>query len=483
MEKLTTDKIIGSLIGLAIGDALGAPYEFRQPPYTISPEYIEGGAHGVSVGEWTDDTSMALCLAQSLIDKNGFEPKDQMDKYLSWKEDGYFSTRKGCFDIGNTIAKALSIYRYSKEPYSGISGDNNSGNGSLMRLAPIALYYYQDREALVKYAAKSSQTTHKSEIAVDSCIYFAQLIAGAIKGLSKEELLSKNFIDSNNLREEVKNIINGSYKENKKYKPTGYVIDTLETALMAFYKDDSFEEGLIHVVSLGYDADTVGAVYGQLAGAFYGYESIPKRWTSKLMKHALIYDMAVKLINATKSKDTLNNQIKTNIHVLVGDITTINTDAIVNPANSRLLGGGGVDGAIHKSGGPRILEECLHLRETRYPDGLPKGEAAITSGGDLKANYVIHTVGPKYRFDENPPKALESAYANTLLLADNYKCQSIAFSSIATGVYAYPKEEAAKIAYETINNLLAHIKYIKDIVFVFYSEKDANIFQEINELL
>jgi len=297
------NNFIGSLIGLAVGDALGAPYEFKKPPYNVSSGYIRGGFHNVSIGEWTDDTSMALCLAQSLIDKNGFDARDQMNKYLSWKQDGYFSTRSRCFDIGNTVARALSLYRHSKEPYSGITGDENSGNGSLMRLAPIALYYYQNKEALVKYAAKSSQTTHKSELAVDSCIYYAQLIAGALQGLSKEELLSNTFINSKNLRKEVNNIIAGSYKKNKEYKPTGYVISTLETALMAFYKYDSFEDGLLHVVSLGYDTDTVGAVYGQLAGAFYGYESIPKKWTSQLIEHDMIYIKAVELFNIDKSKD------------------------------------------------------------------------------------------------------------------------------------------------------------------------------------
>ena len=470
------------MIGLAVGDALGAPYEFRTPPYKVCPDYIEGGVHSMSIGEWTDDTSMALCLAQSLIENNGFNAKDQMDKYLSWEQNGYFSTRSRCFDIGNTVARALSIYKHSKEPYSGITGDDNSGNGSLMRLAPIALYYYQDKEALVEYASQSSQTTHKSELAVDSCIYYAQLIAGAIKGLSKEELLSKNFVDSTNLREEVKKIIDGSYKENKEFKPTGYVVDTLETALMAFYKYDSFEEGLLHVVSLGYDTDTAGAVYGQLAGAFYGYESIPKRWISQLMKHDMICEMAVELINVDKTKDSVDNKMKTNIHVLVGDITTVNTDVIVNAANYRLLGGGGVDGAIHRAGGHKILEECQYLRDTKYPEGLPTGEATITSGGDLKAKYVIHTVGPQYRFDENPHKLLKSAYTNSFLLADNYKCQSIAFPSIATGVYAYPKEEAAQIAYGTISDLLTQAKYIKDVVFIFYSDVDADIFKSMNEL-
>ena len=477
------NKIIGSLIGLAVGDALGASYEFKRPPYNINENYITGGVHNVSIGEWTDDTSMALCLAQSLIDKNGFDAKDQMDKYLSWYEDGYFSTRLECFDIGNTVAKALASYKNTDEPFSGIAGDNNSGNGSLMRLAPIALYYYQDKEALIKYAAQSSQTTHKSELAVDACIYYAQLIAGAVKGYSKEELLSNEFIYTKDMRKEVVNVINGSYKEDKVYKPTGYVIDTLETALMVFYRFDSFEDGLLHVISLGYDTDTVGAVYGQLAGAFYGHNGIPKKWTSSLIKYNLLYSTAEELYNnSSVQKVNFNDEMHKKIHILVGDITTINSDVIVNAANYRLLGGGGVDGAIHRAGGSKILDECKFLRKTRYRDGLSTGQAVITTAGNLKAKYVIHTVGPKYKFDSNHVELLESCYKNSLMLADNYKCESIAFPSIATGIYAYPKDKAAKIAYTVINKLLVEAKYIKDVIFVFYSQEDANIFKKSNHI-
>lgn len=162
-----------------------------------------------------------------------------------------------------------------------------------------------------------------------------------------------------------------------------------------------------------------------------------------------------------------------NIHILVGDITTINTEVIVNAANYRLLGGGGVDGAIHKAGGSKILQECKHLRETKYPDGLPVGQAVITTAGDLKAKYVIHTVGPQYRFDSNPKQSLIACYKNSLLLADEKRCSSIAFPAIATGVYGYPKDEAAKIACVTINEVMKSCKYIKDIVFVFRSKEDA----------
>ena len=163
----------------------------------------------------------------------------------------------------------------------------------------------------------------------------------------------------------------------------------------------------------------------------------------------------------------------------MGDITTVNTEVIVNTANFRLLGGGGVDGAIHKRGGPTILTQCKTLRETKYPDGLPCGEATITEAGNLKAKYVIHTVGPRYKFDDKPAELLGQCYKNSLLLADKYKCKSIAFPSISTGVYAYPKEEAAKIAYETIYKTMQQCDFIEDVVLVFYTNKEAEIMKDL----
>ena len=475
---MSKDKVVGSLIGLAVGDAMGAPYEFMTQGYAVKNDYIEGGVHDVTIGEWTDDTSMALCLAQSLIDNDGFNAKDQMNKYLSWYIDGYFSTRSHCFDIGNTVARALGLYKNSNNPYSGIEGDFNSGNGSLMRLAPIAMTYCNNHNKLIEYAAKSSQTTHRSELAIDSCVYYAQLIAGAINGHTKEELLSKGFVETKKLRSAIVSIAEGSYKIEKLYKPTGYVIDTLETALRAFYKFDNFEDGLLYVISLGEDTDTVGAVYGQLAGAYYGYEGINKKYTSQLQKHNTIYNISEKLYSLTL-KDEKKISHSVNYHILVGDITTINADVVVNAANYRLLGGGGVDGAIHKAGGSTILKECQYLRDTRYPQGLSVGEAVITTAGKMKAKYIIHTVGPKYKSDPNPKESLTSCYRNSLLLADKYKCSSIAFPAIATGIYGYPKDEAAKIAYKTVNSLIESCQYIKDVVFVFYSQDDAKTMQSI----
>jgi len=159
-----------------------------------------------------------------------------------------------------------------------------------------------------------------------------------------------------------------------------------------------------------------------------------------------------------------------------GDLTDEAVDAIVNAANSTLLGGGGVDGAIHRRGGPSILEECQAIRATKYPAGLPTGEAVITTGGDLPARYVIHTVGPIYGMNDGlDAELLAACYQNSADLAVSNNLKSIAFPSISTGAFGYPKHEAAPIVYRTASASLALHPQIR-IALVFFSATDANSF-------
>ncbi len=165
------------------------------------------------------------------------------------------------------------------------------------------------------------------------------------------------------------------------------------------------------------------------------------------------------------------------VRVLTGDITAQDVTAIVNAANSALLGGGGVDGAIHRVGGPQILEECRQIRETTYPNGLPAGEAVITTGGNLPAQYVIHTVGPIYgRNPEREAELLAACYQNSLRLARQYAISSIAFPSISTGAYGYPKPEAAAISSQAIKDFLATDNQIREVRLVFFQPGDARVF-------
>jgi O-acetyl-ADP-ribose deacetylase (regulator of RNase III) len=165
--------------------------------------------------------------------------------------------------------------------------------------------------------------------------------------------------------------------------------------------------------------------------------------------------------------------------VLIGDITTQGVDALVNAANSSLLGGGGVDGAIHRAGGPTILEECRELRRTSYPQGLPTGEAVITKGGNLPARYVIHTVGPMYGAEKGrEAELLASCYQNSLELARSHSLISLAFPAISTGIYDYPRSEAAVVASTTIGRFLEGDSQLQEVRMVFFQDADAEIFLE-----
>jgi O-acetyl-ADP-ribose deacetylase (regulator of RNase III) len=171
------------------------------------------------------------------------------------------------------------------------------------------------------------------------------------------------------------------------------------------------------------------------------------------------------------------------IHVKTGDITKEKACAIVNAANSSLMGGGGVDGAIHRAGGPEILQECKEIRRTKYPDGLPTGEAVATTAGKLPAKYVIHTVGPIWgRCGDRCDELLANAYRNSLRVAESLGCDSVVFPAISTGVYGFPKERAARIAYETVKDFLESHPNNMDVTFIFHSDRDREIFERTNGL-
>ncbi|MDP9475792.1 MAG: ADP-ribosylglycohydrolase family protein [Actinomycetota bacterium] len=300
-------------MGLAAGDALGTTVEF-EPPGAFEPvkDIVGGGPFGLRAGEWTDDTSMALCLAESLIEKQGFDPADQMDKYLRWYREGHMSATGECFDIGNATRGALERFERTGEPYSGSTDPKKAGNGSIMRLAPVPLFYARaplptldEGEPLeaVERSGESSRTTHGAPTTVDACRYLAALISGAVNGASKEELLSERYApvpgywDERPLVAEIDEVARGSFKRRDppEVRGSGYVVRSLEAALWAFYKGGSFREGALLAVNLGDDADTTGAVYGQLAGAYYGEEGIPEPWRRKLAHRLLIEHFAERL--------------------------------------------------------------------------------------------------------------------------------------------------------------------------------------------
>ena len=298
----------GSLLGLAVGDALGTTIEFKSPgTFTPIKDIVGCGPFRLKPGEWTDDTSMALCLAESLIECKGFDPTDQMDRYVRWYRTGHLSSNGRCFDIGITVRTALAQFERTRAPFCGSTDPNTAGNGSIMRLAPVPLYFARSPEAAIENSGESSRTTHGAPTAVGACRYLGALIVGAVNGLSKDELLAERFAPvpgywrKHPLVPEIDEIAAGSFKHRNPpaIKGSGYVVRSLEAALWAFYHSSSFEEGALLAVNLGDDADTTGAVYGQLAGAFYGDEGIPERWRRRLAQRELIERYAAELYQQT----------------------------------------------------------------------------------------------------------------------------------------------------------------------------------------
>jgi ADP-ribosyl-[dinitrogen reductase] hydrolase len=284
------DRIRGAFIGLAVGDALGTTNEF-QPPGTFTPvtDMVGGGPFDLEPGHWTDDTSMALCLATSLVECRGFDAADQMRRYVRWWRQGYMSSTGRCFDIGNTTTAALAQFERTGEAFAGSTERHVAANGSLMRLAPVPLYF-RDSDAVLELCADSSRTTHGSVVPVDACRYYGGLIVGAVHGAGRDELLAPFFSpvpnawDRQPLAGEIANVAAGSFavKRPPAIRGTGYVVDALEAALWAFRSSDDFRAGALLAVNLGDDADTTGAIYGQLAGAYYGESGIPVEWRSRL---------------------------------------------------------------------------------------------------------------------------------------------------------------------------------------------------------
>ena len=299
LKSTLKSRFQGGLFGIAIGDALGAAVEFKKPgTFPLVTEFRGGGPFNIPAGYWTDDTSMALCLATSLRRKNTFDPLDQIKLYSEWYTDGRFSSTGTCFDIGITTREAIMQFAATNKSYSSNTDPNAAGNGSLMRLLPIPLVYYK-RPYLAKYYAElSSKVTHPTKECLEACNYFSELICRACNSAQKEEICSPI---RGKFSKNIQEIIDGSYK--RKQPPTiigsGYVVKSLEAALWAFYTTKSYEEAVLKAVNLGDDSDTTGAICGQLAGVYYGIDGIPKRWKEAVTQPNLLQEVANQLLETS----------------------------------------------------------------------------------------------------------------------------------------------------------------------------------------
>jgi ADP-ribosyl-[dinitrogen reductase] hydrolase len=303
------DRQRGALIGLAVGDALGAAVEFMAPG-TFAPVtgYRNGGPHRLEAGEWTDDTSMALALADSIASV-GWEPNDQASRYVSWMKQGKYSVNGRCFDIGITTSAALHRFLEGKDAFrSGGTAESASGNGSIMRLAPVPIRYadlYPSRiEELSRLAEESSLPTHASGQCVSACRYLALVLAALIRGEDRNEVLSSNWKPLRELNEIkplhslIHEVAHGSFraKQPLAIEGSGWVVKSLEAALWAFHDAETFEEAVLRAVNLGDDADTTGAVCGQLAGAYWGESGISEPLRAGLARMDMLENLLAGII-------------------------------------------------------------------------------------------------------------------------------------------------------------------------------------------
>jgi ADP-ribosylglycohydrolase len=292
-----------------VGDALGAAVEFMSPgSFLPVTGYRAGGPHGLDPGEWTDDTSLALALADSIA-TTGWNLDDQATRYLRWWRDGAYSVNGRCFDIGGTTASALRRFEKTRDASrSGERSPGASGNGSIMRLAPVAISFCElfpaDVSRLADLAAESSLTTHASPQCLSACRYLATVLAGLISGAPREVVLKSaweplaSVARAEPLHAEVAQIAAGSFRGRQppEIRGSGYVVDSLEAALWAFHDARDFRDAVLRAVNLGDDADTTGAVCGQIAGAWFGEEGIPAEWLEGLARRELIEDILDRLV-------------------------------------------------------------------------------------------------------------------------------------------------------------------------------------------
>ena len=281
-DKAIRDRAIGALLGLAVGDAVGTTLEFKErDSYEPLTDMIGGGPFQLKAGEWTDDTAMALALADSLQGNNDIDERDLLSRFIDWRDQGTYSCTGRCFDIGNTTDISLTRYQKTGKLNSASSNANAAGNGSLMRLAPVAIRYWRDRVKLRDVAARQSKTTHAAREAVDACVAFAEMLADAIEGKPKSIIMRTR---ENDYAGQIGKIIGGLWrgKSRQAIKATGYVAHTLEAAVWSVGRTSDYRSAVLNAANLGEDADTTAAVSGQLAGAIYGASLIPIAWLERV---------------------------------------------------------------------------------------------------------------------------------------------------------------------------------------------------------
>ena len=304
------DRYRGCLLGLACGDAIGTSVEFKQRgSFQKVTDMVGGGPFNLEPGQWTDDTSMALCLAESLVTKKKHDPVDQLNRYVLWADTGYLSCTGECFDIGGITATSLKKFKEFGTPYCGSADPETADNACIMRLAPVVMFFYPDLKAILRYAASSSRTTHGALECLEACRVLAAVLYNAFEGKLKDSILGLQDIPAEMLEitsERIQSIADCEYlgKKDHEIRTRPYVVETLEAALWCFSRTETFKDAVLLAANLGFDADTVASVCGQVAGAFYGVSSIPGEWLQKLAMRDYIIEMADTLLSTEAIRES-----------------------------------------------------------------------------------------------------------------------------------------------------------------------------------
>jgi len=288
------DKAKGLLLGLAVGDAVGTTLEFQPRGSFYISDMVGGGPFNLKAGEWTDDTSMALCLAETYIEKNCCDMDLFREKLISWYKTGHNSSNGVCFDIGNTTRYALEQVIKHGSDWLGNNSPETAGNAALIRHAPVAIFRRKSFIDGWRDASIQSMSTHCAPESIDCCQYMNVILHYLLNGFGKNEAFSPHKIP---FLVRVLIINAGEYKEKQRdqIRSSGYVIDTLEAALWAVWHTDNFKDAVLLAANLADDADSVAATAGQLAGALYGLSGILKEWVDKIVQKDRILSMAEEL--------------------------------------------------------------------------------------------------------------------------------------------------------------------------------------------
>ena len=306
-DATARDRAIGALVGLAVGDAVGTTLEFESPgSFAPIADMVGGGPFRLEPGQWTDDTSMAMCLAESILDTGLLDPADQLRRYVAWHRDGYWSSTGTCFDIGTTTARALRRFEETGAVTDSQPNENRAANGSLMRLAGVPIRWHLDVAEAAERSGESSRTTHPASRPVDACRVLGAMTAALIQGTKAADVFAADFWRYGPLHPQVEAVTRGSWqsKHPPEIRGTGYSVDALEAALWAVGGAADFRAAVLRAANLGDDADTTAAIAGQLAGARWGWSGIPEAWRDEITAGERITAIASRLFDAATGRPT-----------------------------------------------------------------------------------------------------------------------------------------------------------------------------------